>query len=115
MSKRVRVQFDQIAHGSGEVSRDVLNKVADEQDDPPAQPASAGGPATESSNGFKPEITPRTPAPDTAPTSTKYNVELPETEDAPQEPAAKPSAAKSNREKLADMLAGKKHEEADAS
>ena len=94
VSKRVRVQFDQISAG-GDVSKDVLNKVADEQAET-AEPEP---------NPFRPEIGPSEEAgPDKdQPTSTKYNVELPESDNAPKEPAA----PKSNREKLADMLAGK--------
>jgi chromosome segregation protein len=122
VSKRVRVQFDQIAGGGADVSKDVLNKVADEQaessrDD--SSDASAAAP-----NPFRPEIGPpaedqdaAADTPDHPPTSTKYNVELPETDEAPKEPAAQPAAsepkAKTNREKLADMLAGK-HAEDDA-
>ncbi|MGB1124332.1 MAG: chromosome segregation protein SMC [Phycisphaeraceae bacterium] len=95
VSKRVRVQFDQISAG-GDVSRDVLNKVADEQDQS----------AAPESSPFRPEIGP--PNPDAEkPTSTKYNVDLPETEDAPKEPPAE----KTNREKLADMLSGKNAEQ----
>lgn len=109
VSKRVRVQFDQIAGGGTDVSKDVLNKVAEEEAS--AEPASAGGSTPEpqasspkpDTNPFRPEIGP--PQTDTDnPTSTKYNVELPETEDAPKEPPAE----KSNREKLADMLRGDK-------
>ena len=78
VSKRVRVQFDQIA-GGGEVSRDVLNRVADEQGGDKETSSGASLPV-----GFKPEIGP--PKGDEKPTSSQYNVELPESDDAPHEP-----------------------------
>ncbi|MFN3166948.1 MAG: chromosome segregation protein SMC [Phycisphaeraceae bacterium] len=85
VSKRVRVQFDQIAQGSGEVSRDVLNQVAASQpdDEPPAEPAPTARPTTTRA-AFKPQIA--RPAP---PATPKYNVELPET-DAPKNPPSRP-------------------------
>lgn len=98
VSKRVRVQFDQISAG-GDVSKDVLNKVADEQGEP-----QVSSPKPDP-NPFRPEIGPPNPdqnADANKPTSTKYNVDLPETEDAPKEAPAE----KTNREKLADMLGG---------
>ena len=103
VSKRVRVQFDQIAQATpgsaGEISRDILNKFAQSQDEAD-QPADAD--AEVDNNAFKPEIGPPQSQADTAPTSPKYNVELPEMQYAPQEVAA----SKSNREKLAELLAG---------
>ncbi|MEM9111043.1 MAG: chromosome segregation protein SMC, partial [Planctomycetota bacterium] len=103
VSKRVRVQFDQISAG-GEVSKDVLNKVADEA--APSEPQASS--LKPGDNPFRPEIGPPPESnPDTnKPTSTKYNIELPETEDAPKEAPVQ----KTNREKLADMLSGKASE-----
>ncbi|MBX2851166.1 MAG: hypothetical protein KTR15_05415, partial [Phycisphaeraceae bacterium] len=101
VSKRVRVQFDQISAG-GDVSKDVLNKVASEQTEDSDHEPQASSPKPETTP-FRPEIGP--PNPDAnKPTSTKYNVEIPETVDAPKEEVP---AEKTNREKLADMLAGK--------
>jgi chromosome segregation protein len=116
VSKRVRVQFDQIAGGGAEVSKDVLNKVAEKQDQE-ASNAPEPEPSGASDNAFKPEIAKPQPEPapdpkpEPAPQNTKYNVDLPETDDAPQEPGQdEPTEpqARSNREKLADLLAGKK-------
>lgn len=118
VSKRVRVQFDQIASG-GDVSKDVLNKVATEQADSaePASPDESPSPQASSPkpepSPFRPEIGP--PKPEVSsdsgkPASTKYNVELPETDDAPKEAPA----PKTNREKLAEMLAGNKPVKEDA-
>ena len=60
VSKRVRVQFDQISAG-GDVSKDVLNKVA-EAETQPAEPASASGSdSTPEPNPFRPEIGPPSP------------------------------------------------------
>ncbi|MEO0474532.1 MAG: chromosome segregation protein SMC [Planctomycetota bacterium] len=105
VSKRVRVQFDQISAG-GDVSKDVLNKVANE-----AESASADVLPKPDANPFRPEIgpPPESNPEGSKPTSTKYNVELPETDDAPKEPPA----PKSDREKLADMLAGNTADPAD--
>ncbi|MEM9347798.1 MAG: chromosome segregation protein SMC [Planctomycetota bacterium] len=99
VSKRVRVQFDQISAG-GDVSKDVLNKAADEAESSEPQASSL----KPDDSPFRPEIGPPPESnPDAnKPKSTKYNVELPETADAPKEIPVK----KSNREKLADILAG---------
>ena len=104
VSKRVRVQFDQISAG-GDVSKDVLNKVASEAESASADVSTS--PAPEASP-FRPEIGPPNPSTDLA-TKAQYNVELPETEDAPKEAPVE----KTNREKLADMLAGEKPVEED--
>jgi chromosome segregation protein len=103
VSKRVRVQFDQISAG-GDVSKDVLNKVASEQADRSDHEPQTPAPEPQA-NPFRPEIGPPSPESKSEadkPTTAKYNVEIPETEDAPKEAPAE----KTNREKLADMLAG---------
>ncbi|MFK7787970.1 MAG: chromosome segregation protein SMC [Phycisphaeraceae bacterium] len=122
VSKRVRVQFDQIAGGGADVSRDLLNRVAEEQTEEPVgevvdEPESAPSvedsppevqavslPPNSNTNPFRPEIGPPTSEAEDpkASASTKYNVELPETDDAPKEAPAE----KTDREKLADMLRG---------
>ncbi|MEM1355221.1 MAG: chromosome segregation protein SMC [Planctomycetota bacterium] len=118
VSKRVRVQFDQInAPGSptGEISRDLLNKAAE------AQPDAAADSSTEGSADALSFVPPegvdvdRSPTPETAPTSAEFNVDIPEvSDDAPQEPAVNPAKAKppsNNRRKLAEMLAGRREVE----
>jgi len=98
VSKRVRVQFDQIG-ASGEVSRDMLNSVAATDDDDDA--ASEPGPSGPRASAFRTPIPP--PASDDKPVgSAQYNVELPESEQAPKERAAQSLA----RQQLADMLRG---------
>jgi len=123
VSKRVRVQFDQI-NGSGEVSREALNKVASEQEEDREQKGEdrekaegASAPVPAETPAPKPET--RNPAPEPRdPAALNADIPAP-SDDAPKEPGDAPAPGSEqqpvpagklsggNRAKLAAMLAGK--------
>ncbi|MGB0766152.1 MAG: hypothetical protein ACPGYV_00420, partial [Phycisphaeraceae bacterium] len=116
VSKRVRVQFDQIAGSGADVSKDVLNRVAEEAESDATDRATDAPPPAQDDNAFRPPIGPppsaSTDVGETSANATAYNVELPETDDAPKEPSAASAKPSSDRQRLADMLAGKKPDQA---
>ncbi len=124
VSKRVRVQFDQLAPGSGEISREALNRVAEEQGEEEAEEQGSRTedrvariedrvPETSTSEHSTSEIrnpkSPPSPTPNPKLLNPNLNADIPApADDAPKEPPAKPaSTSGGNRAKLAAMLAGK--------
>lgn len=118
VSKRVRVQFDQIASGGGEVSREALNKVAEAQGEEEAkeQGSRSEDREAEQTEDRAPETsTPEPPNPATRYPNPDLNADIPApAADAPKEPPATPGTkpkpaptSGGNRAKLAAMLAGK--------
>lgn len=114
VSKRVRVQFDQLG-ATGEVSREALNKVAEEQGE--EEVAERGSRTEERAAEQTEDRTPEPPISEPPNPETRYpnpdlNADIPApSADAPKEPGDVSAAAEKtitgNRAKLAAMLAGK--------